>query len=423
MGVMRPFHFLHDELYCEDVALAAVAEQFGTPLYVYSARSIRERCRAFKSALEGYDHHLAYAVKANGNVALLRLIAAEQLGADVASKGEVFLALSAGFAPESISLSGVGKRRDEMTFALQNNVRTFYVESEQEWDALGEIAGHLGIRVRVLVRLNLDIEAGGHDYISTSKKRDKFGLTPHRALALAARAEHSPHIDFRGLHVHIGSQITWLEPFIEAAQKLSEIVEQFRHSSIPVHDLDIGGGFGVVYEGFLQHPLLDEPQPEPVPDIATILDRILPILRASGCRIALQPGRAIVAEAGVLVSKVLYRKETETKTFLIVDGGMNDLLRPSLYRAYHQIVPLKIAGGANETVDVVGPCCESGDFFALDRRLPRLDRGDAIAVLCAGAYGFALSSNYNARLRPAEVLVEGANAVCIRERDRLEDLL
>ena len=423
MGVMRPFHFLHDELYCEDVALAELAERVGTPLYVYSARSIRDRCRAFKSALEGYDHHLTYAVKANANLEVLRVIAAEQLGADVASKGEAFLALSAGFAPESISFSGVGKRADEILFALKNNIRRFYVESEQEWDALSEIARQLGVRARVLLRLNLDIDAGGHDYISTGKKHDKFGLAPDRALALAVRGEHSPPIDFRGLHVHIGSQITSVEPFVEAAEKLSEIVEHFRRRSIPVHDLDIGGGFGVVYEGFLQHPLLDEPKTKSVPEIATILERILPIVRATGCKIALQPGRAIVAEAGALVSKVLYRKETDAKTFLIVDGGMNDLLRPSLYRAYHQIVPLKIARRALETVDVVGPCCESGDFFALDRRLPRLDRGDALAVLCAGAYGFVLSSNYNAQLRPAEVLVDGAKAACVRERDRLEELL
>jgi diaminopimelate decarboxylase len=422
VGLMPAFRYRHDQLVCDEVVLKEMADAYGTPLYVYSTNAIVEGCRAFKCALSGVDHLLTYAVKANGNPALLRLIASEGFGADVASLGELFLALKAGFAPHTITFSGVGKREDEIAYALENNVHLLEVESEQELELINALAGRLGKRAKVLLRLNLDIDAGGHNYIATSRKHDKFGMAAHRALELMKCAHRFPHVVFGGLNSHLGSQITRVDPFVEAAHKLRLLVAEFRRQGMPIHDLDFGGGFGVQYQGVVQHPSLAE-SAEDVAGVAAIVESVLPILKETGCRILLQPGRSIVAQAGALVVKVLYRKETDEKTFVIVDGGMNDLIRPSLYQAYHQIVPLAISGRELETVDVVGPCCETGDFFALDRSIPRTERNEYLAILCAGAYGYALSSNYNGRLRPAEVLVDGAKATVIRRRETLEDLL
>lgn len=419
---MPAFHYRQNQLLCEQASLRTLADEYGTPLYVYSADAVVERCDAFKRALAGTDHLLTYAVKANNNPALLKIIAEQGVGADIASQGELFLALRAGFPPERITFSGVGKREDEIAYALEKNVSLFEVESEQELVQINMMADRLGKTARVLLRLNLDIDAGGHDYIATSRKHDKFGMAPHHALGLMECARQFPHVKFRGIHSHIGSQITTVEPFVEAAQRLRSLVADFRKQGVPIVDLDFGGGFGVHYEGFLEHPSLSEKR-EHIASIETILGSVLPILKETGCRILLQPGRSIVAEAGALIVKVVYRKETDDKTFLIVDGGMNDLIRPSLYQAYHQIVPVEVHNTAVETVDVVGPCCETGDFFALDRSVSRTDRGEYLAILCAGAYGYALSSNYNARLRPAEVLVHGGKATVIRKREILEDLL
>ncbi len=419
---MTAFRYLHGQLLCEEVVLKEMAGAYGTPLYVYSTNAIMESCRTFKRALAGVDHLLTYAVKANGNPALLRLIAGEGFGADVASLGELFLALKAGFAPHSITFSGVGKREDEIAYALEKDVLLFEVESEQELELVNAVAGRLGKRARVLLRLNLDIDAGGHNYIATSRKHDKFGMAPHRALEVMKCAHRFPHVAFRGLNSHVGSQITRVEPFVEAAQKLRQLITDFRRHGMQIHDLDFGGGFGVQYQGVVQHPSLAE-SGEEVAGMATIVESVLPILKETGCRILLQPGRSIVAQAGAFIVKVLYRKETDEKTFVIVDGGMNDLIRPSLYQAYHQIVPLAICGRELETVDVVGPCCETGDFFALDRNIPRTECNEYLAILCAGAYGYALSSNYNGRLRPAEVLVHGKESTVIRKRETLEDLL
>lgn len=419
---LTAFHYHDGRLLCEEVSLHELVREYGTPLYVYSAQAISERCRVFRHALQGINHLVTYAVKANGNPELLRLLVQEGLGADVASQGELFLALRAGFPPEKITFSGVGKREDEMNYALHNNIGLFEVESEQELALLNEVAGQMGRKARVLVRLNLDIDAGGHNYISTSRRHDKFGLVPRRALSLMQCASRFSHVELRGLSSHIGSQITDIESFVLAAERLRALVTEFRSHGMTIEEIDFGGGFGVRYEGFLQHPLLTEKQ-ESVAPVEMIFARVLPILRETGCRILVQPGRSIVAEAGALVVRVLYRKETDEKVFLIVDGGMNDLIRPSLYGAHHQIVPLRLHETGSETVDVVGPCCETGDFFALDRRLPRTDRGDYLAILCAGAYGFALSSNYNGRLRPAEVLVQGGRARLIRRRETLDNLL
>ncbi len=419
---MPAFHYRQNHLLCEQMSLRTLAEQYGTPLYVYSADAIVQNCAALRRALADTDHLLTYAVKANNNRALLKLIAGQGLGADVASQGELFLALHAGFSPERITFSGVGKREDEIAYALEKNVRLFEVESEQELEYINAVAGRLGTTARVLMRVNLDIDAGAHDYIATSRKHDKFGMAPPRVLEVMKEARRFPSIELRGIHSHLGSQITRVEPFVEAAERLRSLVSDFRAQGIAIDEIDFGGGFGVRYQGIVQHSALAE-SPEEVADGPTILKRVLPILKHTGCRILLQPGRSIVAEAGALVVKVLYRKHNEEKIFLIVDGGMNDLIRPSLYQAYHQIVPAEIHERQTETVDIVGPCCETGDFFALDRDMPRTQPGDYLAILGAGAYGYALSSNYNARRRPAEVLVNDGTAAVIRQRETLEDLL
>jgi diaminopimelate decarboxylase len=363
-------------------------------------------------------------VKANANLALLRLIADQGLGADIGSKGELYLALKAGFAPERITFSGVGKQDDEIEYALASNIRAFNVESAQEIEVINQIAARSGRRARILLRLNLDIDAGGHAYVSTSKKQNKFGVPHGKAEEILRYATTLARIDIRGIHSHIGSQITSVATFLAAAHSLAGLVNELRKSGLPVEELDFGGGYGIRYHGYLAHPELPEERREGgTLSGAAIVREIVPVLRQTNCALAIQPGRSVVAEAGALLVRVLYRKETGEKTFIIVDGGMNDLIRPSLYHAHHQIVPLTLRNAAHEQVDVVGPVCESGDFFARDRLLPRADRGEYLGIMCAGAYGYVIASNYNARLRPAEVLIDGQSWSVIRERESLEDLL
>jgi len=420
---MHEFTYRDCRLMAEDLLLDGVAERFGTPLYVYSRRSVIDHCRILESAFNGEPHRSSYAVKANGNTVLLAIIAAEGLGADVGSVGELKLALKAGFPPSKITYSGVGKRDDEMRFALEKDIDAFNVESPEEIAILGALATSMEKRARILLRVNLDIDAGGHAYISTSLKRTKFGVDWQQAPAVLRAAQATPGIEVRGIHSHIGSQIVKAETFLHAGKALVELVLQLRSSGIAIADLDFGGGFGVQYRGYLTHPQLPPEEPEETNlSAATLVKTVLPVLRDSGCRLAIQPGRSIVAHAGVLLTRVLYRKVNAERTFIIVDGGMNDLIRPSLYHAYHQIVPSALHAAPLEKVDVVGPLCESGDFFAQERVLPRAERGDLLAVMCTGAYGFVLSSNYNARPRPAEVLVDGASVNVIRERETVQDL-
>jgi diaminopimelate decarboxylase len=281
----------------------------------------------------------------------------------------------------------------------------------------------VGKRARILLRVNLDIDAGGHAYVSTSLKQNKFGVPRDQSFEVLRRAAAMPHIEVRGIHSHIGSQITRVQTFLEAARAVVTLVHELKGAGFELPDLDFGGGFGVQYHGFVAHPRLPAEEPEqPNLSAAAMVGEILPVLKEAGCNIAIQPGRSIVAHAGVLLVKVLYRKETYDKVFIIVDGGMNDLIRPSLYHSHHQIVPLVMTGAEHETADVVGPVCESGDFFALDRRLPKVNRGDYLALMCTGAYGYVLSSNYNARLRPAEVLIDGTERLLVRRRETMDDL-
>lgn len=418
------FRYVDDRLQCEHLALADLVKRYGSPLYVYSKRTIVENCRAIEKAFDNHPHLTTYAVKACSNLQILRSIAEEGLGADVGSKGELFLALKAGFPPEKISFSGVGKRDDEIEYALENNIHALNCESEQEIEVVNAIAQRMNRKARILLRLNLDIDAGTHAYISTSRKQNKFGISSERAIEVLKRAQKFSHVELRGIHSHIGSQITNLGVFVAAAEALARVVTALRASGVPVHDLDFGGGYGVQYHGVVTHPNIPPDDPESGTVVtAEFIRSVLPILRRTGCNLAIQPGRSVVAQAGALVTRVLYRKVEGDKTFIVVDAGMNDLIRPSLYQAYHQIVPLAALPRPFETVDVVGPCCESGDFLALERVMPRTDRGDALAVLCTGAYGFVLSSNYNARLRPAEVLVDGDTSLVIREREAVECLI
>jgi diaminopimelate decarboxylase len=417
------FSYRKEELTCESVPLRDAVSHFGTPLYLYSRATILDRCREIEEAFGGHPHLACYAVKANANPALLGLIRGEGYGADVGSAGELALALRAGFRPEVITFSGVGKRDDEVEEALARGIHAFAVESEQEIAVIDQIAGRLGTKGRILLRVNLDLDAGGHAYVSTSRKQNKFGVPVQQARDVLLRASARSHIEVRGVHSHIGSQITRGEVFVSGARSIERLVGDLREAGLRVPDLDFGGGYGVQYHGFLRDRQLPDEHPESA-DLSTagMIRAVLPILTRTGCALSIQPGRAIVAQSGVLLVRVLYRKETGEKTFLIVDGGMNDLIRPSLYHAHHQIVPVSLRGAPHERVDVVGPVCESGDFFAQDRMLPRCDRGDLLALMGAGAYGFVLASNYNARLRPAEVLVDGSTMTLIRERETLEDL-
>ncbi len=420
---MHDITYRDQSLYIEAVPLRQIAATFGTPAYVYSANSVRTHCRALEGAFNGVPHLSYYAVKANANRRLLQLISAEGLGADVGSLGELHLALEAGFAPPRITFSGVGKRDDEIEAGIAHGIHAFNVESREEIEVLNEIAGRLGARARLLLRVNLDIDAGGHAYVSTSMKQNKFGIPHTQAADLLRWAMSLPHIDVRGVHSHIGSQIVKAEPFVRAARALTTLVRDLRAAGVPVQDIDFGGGFGVQYHGFVTHPSIPVDEAEdPGLSSPALVRAVLPILRKTGCTISIQPGRSIVAHAGVLLIRVLYRKETGDKTFIIVDGAMNDLIRPSLYHSYHQIVPVELRGEPAETVDVVGPVCESGDFFAQDRDLPVVRRGDLLAVLCAGAYGYVLASNYNARLRPPEILVDGDTLDVTRPRETLDHL-
>jgi diaminopimelate decarboxylase len=418
------FRYQEQELYCEDVPLSELVEEFGTPLYVYSRNQIIENFRTLEAPMAGTDHTLCYALKANANPAILKILAGEGAGADVVSSGELYLALKAGFPPEKITFAGVGKRDDEIEYALNNDIFSINAESSQELKIISLVAMRLDKKARISLRVNPDIDAQSHPYITTGLKQNKFGIPSEEALNLFQYAGSLSHLEVIGVHAHIGSQITKVEPFIEAARFLSGLVKSLREAGLPINHIDFGGGFGVQYINALTCegvPL--EPEGVSVPPLNLFIEGVLPVLKETGCSLWFEPGRSIVANAGALLTKVLYTKENGLKRFVVVDAGMNDLLRPSLYNAYHQIVPLKLQTYEYEKVDVVGPICETGDFLARDRSLNKSKRDDVLAVLTAGAYGYSLSSNYNGRLRPAEVLVNGEKVRVVRERQSIDQLL
>jgi diaminopimelate decarboxylase len=406
-------------LHAEEVPLPKLAAQYGTPLYVYSAATIHSRYDAFHRAFRGVAHTICYSVKANSNLSILRLLARKGCGFDVVSGGELERVLAADRkAARRVVFSGVGKTRDELTAALQAGILLFNVESESELTALAECAGRLRTTAPVAVRVNPDVAAATHPYISTGLHQHKFGVPIREARALYAKASAAGSLNVRGVSVHIGSQITDIAPFGEAMARVAEFVRQLREDGHQIAYVDAGGGLGIAY---------DKPDPVQFSDYVAAYARALTApLQGLDVHLLLEPGRAIVGPAGVLLTSVVYRKENDGKRFLVVDAAMNDLIRPALYRAYHEIVPVvcdAASGEKPEVVDVVGPVCETGDFFARDRELPAVAKGDLLAILDAGAYGMALASNYNTRPRPAEVLVAGRSAKVIRRREKVSDLL
>lgn len=422
---MDHFRYIDDALHCEGVPVQELAEEFGTPLYVYSKQQLVENFRRIDGAFAGTDHVTCYALKANSNHTLLRTLASEGAGADAVSAGEIHLALRAGFDPAKVTFAGVGKRDDEIEYALGKGIFAFNVESLQELEVIDGIAGRVGVPARVALRVNPDIDASTHPYISTGLKTNKFGIDISVAVEAFRYAASLPHLRVEGIHTHIGSQILKLEPFEQTARTVVNLVRDLRSAGIGIHHIDFGGGFGVTYRNAVRHPLLPHEEVNPAdeaPPNDAFIAAVLPVLKEAGCTLVIEPGRSIVADTGILVTKVLYRKDNGVKKFVIVDAGMNDLIRPSLYNAYHQIVPLALRQREADAVDVVGPVCETGDFFARERMLPEVERGEYLAVLTAGAYGIVNASHYNARLRPAEVLVNGEKVRVVGERETFDDL-
>jgi diaminopimelate decarboxylase len=425
---MTPFQYQNEQLHCENVPLAAIAAAVGTPVYVYSQTALLERANRFLTAVESVrtnvdkpnsqSPHVAYAIKANGNPALLRLLAQAGLGADVTSGGELYLALQAGFNPAKIIFSGVGKTREEITMALDAGIKALHVESEMELAATGEIASARRQIAPVGIRVNPNIDAETHPYISTGLHAHKFGSSGEKAMVLMQQAANHPWLEPTGLAAHIGSQITKLAPFVESAQFLVGMADELAGMGIRLAYLDVGGGLGIDYTGESS----GRQSQVSIPDWVTAVSQ--PITQA-GYNIVMEPGRSIVGPTGLLLTEVVYTKKQGQKVFLIVDAGMNDLLRPTLYQAHHPIWPVKQSSviGNRITVDIVGPICESGDFLARERPFPPTRPGDLLAVTQAGAYGFAMSSNYNGRRRPAEVLVEGDKFCVIRQRQNWQHLV
>jgi diaminopimelate decarboxylase len=425
---MHGFSYKNGSLHCENVDLSALAAGHGTPLYVYSAGTILDHYRRLDVALSGVDHEVAYAVKANSNLSVLRLLANEGAGFDIVSGGELFRVIRAGGDPAHCTFAGVGKTRGEIIYALEQGIYSFNVESEEELRYLNEVAGELGMTAPAAVRVNPNVDAKTHKYISTGKSENKFGVDFESIPGLYERAaKELPHVKLRGLQMHIGSQLTSIAPFIEAVEKVAPLAKQLKEL-YGIEFWSIGGGIGIIYQESLASGSIDwwekQPEQERPLTIEQYGREIVPRLKDLGLKILLEPGRFIVGNAGVLITRCLYEKKGRAKTFKIVDAGMNDLIRPALYEGHHEIVPLKQpASDARVTVDVVGPICESGDFFCQDRELPDFQPGDYIALMSAGAYGFAMASNYNSRPLPEEVLVERDVATVIRKRQTLEDLI
>jgi len=409
---VNTFHRDQGRLICEGVPLDQLAAAEGTPLYVYSAGTITARYQAIDDAFRGYPHALHYALKANSTLAIARLLRGLGAGADANSGNEIDVALRAGFIPEQIVFTGVGKTLDELAQAIDIGVKTINAESEGELDRIDRLARERGTRARVALRINPDIDARSHPHISTGLKANKFGVPAAAARDICRRFVQRDGLEFTGLHTHVGSQITDLDPLRRAAEALLTLAKGLRDDGISIDHLDIGGGLGVSYDG------------TEVPSAADYAAAVLPIVRDSGLPLILEPGRHIVAPAGVLLSRVVDVKERpDGKAFVIVDAGMTELMRPMLYGAYHRIEPVVCGAGDELVADIVGPLCETSDTLGKDRRIKRPQPGDLFAVLDAGAYGSVMASNYNRRTMPAEVLVDGSEWSVIRRRQTLDDLL
>ncbi|EHJ46872.1 diaminopimelate decarboxylase [Solidesulfovibrio carbinoliphilus subsp. oakridgensis] len=408
---MHHFAYRGGELYAEDVPVSTLVAAYGTPLYVYSAATLRRHFTAFDSAFGGLPHLTCFSVKANSNLSVLKTLAAMGAGVDIVSGGELYRALAAGVAPEKIVYSGVGKRAAEIEQALTAGILMFNVESLGELERISAIAKRLGKTAQVSLRINPDVDPKTHPYISTGLKKNKFGLDIENSLAAYAKAMELPNITPVGIDCHIGSQLTSISPFLEALDKILTFREKLCAMGIVPRYLDLGGGLGIQY---------DEEDPPHPKEFGEALTKALGDLPMT---LILEPGRVIVGNAGILVTEVVYTKKTPSKDFVIVDAAMNDLIRPSLYDSFHAIREVRPAGRETLNVDVVGPICESGDFLARDRDLPAVAPGELLAVYSAGAYGFTMSSNYNSRPRAAEVLVDGETVTVARRRETYEDLI
>lgn len=419
--VVEAFNYRNGELLCEDVRVAELAEEFGTPLWIYSGRRILDELGAIRDAFAAVDPVICYSVKANSNLSILSLLAAAGSSFDVVSGGELYRVRRAGADTSKVVFAGVGKTREEIREALANGILMFNVESEPELDAIADVAGGMGRVAPVALRLNPDIDAGTHAKTTTGKRGNKFGMDIERHNELAAKVLANPHLELRGIHMHLGSPILTTDPYAAAADKALHVVRDLRERGHGINWINLGGGFGLSYQG------------HEAPPAAAYAAVIVPAVREAECRLALEPGRCIVGNAGVLVTRVLYNKREGGKRFIIQDGAMNDLIRPAMYDSFHRIWPVRpyvpmpdaFAGDIPgcEPADVVGPICESGDFFAKDRPLPPVDAGDLLCVFSAGAYGTVMSSNYNSRCRAAEVLVEGEQHRLIRRRETYDDLV
>ena len=402
---MHHFHYRENELFAEEVPVREIARRVGTPFYLYSAATLRRHFQVFDQSFGDLPHLVCYAVKANSNLAVLRLLAREGAGADIVSGGELYRALKAGIPPQKIVFSGVGKTAKEIKAALKAGILMFNVESLGELKLISRLAKAMGKKAPIAVRINPDVDPKTHPYISTGLKKNKFGLDLETAYEAYLLAKEDPHLEIVGVDCHIGSQLTEVSPFVEALRRVKAFLERLARVGISVKYLDLGGGLGIVYG--------KEAPPPPEAYAQALMEELgdLPVT------LILEPGRVLVGNAGILVTKVLYFKETPAKKFVIVDAGMNDLLRPAFYEAYHEIVPVSLKKRPKVVADVVGPICETGDFLARDRELPLPRPGELLAVMSAGAYGFVMASNYNSRPRPPEVLVNGKDFYVVRRRE------
>lgn len=410
---MNNFEYRHGELYCEQVPVSRIAKELGTPCYVYSHATLVRHFNAYDSAFKNIPHIVAFAMKANSNLAILRLMAKEGSGADIVSGGELFRALKAGIPASKIIFAGVGKSAEEIRDALKADILMFNIESSAEIHAINEVAASVGKKARIALRINPDVDPKTHPYISTGMKKSKFGIAADRALEEYKMASSLSHIDIVGVHAHIGSQLTDVTPFVDSLKKVVALIDRLKVQGINIRYLNIGGGLGITYDA----------EKPPLPQ--DLADAISPLVKDLGLTLVMEPGRVIVGNAGILVTKSLYRKEGEAKTFVIVDAAMNDLIRPSLYGAYHEIRPLDEAAARRDKqqVDIVGPVCESGDFLAKDRLLATIQPGELLAVMSAGAYGFVMASNYNSRPRVPEALIKDGEIHVIRARETYDDLI
>ncbi|MBN1828387.1 MAG: diaminopimelate decarboxylase [Deltaproteobacteria bacterium] len=408
---MNYFNYVNNRLSCENVSVASIAETVGTPFYLYSHKTLMRHFEVFDQAFSPIPHRICFSAKANSNVAILRALVKAGAGVDIVSGGELFRALQAGCPPDRIVYSGVGKRDDEIVFALEKDILMFNIESPQELAVINDMAGRLGLRARISIRVNPDVNPHTHPHISTGLRENKFGIDIEQSLEYYRQARELSNIDIIGVACHIGSQITDIAPFVDTLDRLKKLIGLLRQQGIDVRYLDLGGGLGITYN--------KEAPPHPTEYASALMAEATNL----GVTLILEPGRVIVGNAGVLVTKVLYIKEGGDKHFIVVDAGMNDLARPSLYGSYHEIQPVIRQGTGRLRGDVVGPICESTDFFAKNRDLDAFKRGDLAAVMSAGAYGFSMSSNYNSRPRVAEVMVIDDEFFIIRNRESYDDLI